>query len=143
MNPQEQQTLYETIKARFERNEEGSITWVEDQHGLWEIQQPRIDGKMVRYFTPQYQEGIDKYGFINNKKNNKMSKGAIMITLVIAGIGIGILGWAMAESVRVAEIKPQAQSIHVANIWMWVGIGGGGLIATGLALLAAGWGRGK
>lgn len=66
-----------------------------------------------------------------------------MITLVIAGIGVGILGWAMAESVYVAEIKPLSESIRIANIWMWVGISGGGLIATGLALLAAGWGRGK
>lgn len=72
-----------------------------------------------------------------------MQKGAIMITLMIAGIGIGILGWAMAESVHVAEIKPLSESIRVANIWMWVGIGGGGLIFTGLGLLAAGWGRGK
>ena len=66
-----------------------------------------------------------------------------MLTLIIAGIGLGILGWAEAESVRVAEIKPLTKSIHVANNWMAVGIGGAVLIAIGLVLLAAGWGRGK
>ena len=71
-----------------------------------------------------------------------MQKGAIMLTLIIAGIGLGILGWAQAESVRVAEIKPLSEAIHVANIWMWIGISGAGLIVAGLGLLAAGWGRG-
>lgn len=70
-----------------------------------------------------------------------MSKGAIMLTLIIAGIGVGILGWAEAESVRVASIQPLSEAIHVANIWMYVGIGGAVMIAIGLALLAAGWGR--
>lgn len=65
-----------------------------------------------------------------------------MITLMIAGIGVGILGWAMAESVHVAEIKPLSEAIRVANIWMWVGISGGVTAAIGLGLLAAGWGRG-
>lgn len=72
-----------------------------------------------------------------------MNKGAIMITLLIAGIGVGILGWAQAESVHVAEIKPLSEAIRVANIWMWVGIGGGITAGIGLILLAAGWGRGK
>jgi hypothetical protein len=72
-----------------------------------------------------------------------MQKGAIMITLIVAGIGLGILGWAEAESVHVAEIQPLSKAIHVANIWMGVGIGGAVMIAIGLALLAAGWGRGS
>lgn len=72
-----------------------------------------------------------------------MSKGAIMITLIVAGIGLGILGWAQAESVHVANIKPLSEAIRVANRWMWVGIGGAVLIVTGLALLAKGWGRGE
>lgn len=72
-----------------------------------------------------------------------MSKGAIILTTIIAGIGLGILGWSQAESVRVAEIKPLSHAIQVANIWMVVGIGGALLIAIGIGLLAAGWGRGK
>ncbi len=72
-----------------------------------------------------------------------MSKGAIMITLILAGIGVGILGWAQAESVHVAEIKPLSEAIRVANIWMYIGIGGAITAGIGLALLAAGWGRGK
>lgn len=72
-----------------------------------------------------------------------MSKGAIMLTLIIAGIGFGILGWSQAESVRVAEIKPLSEAIHVANNWMYLGIGGAVFIAVGFGLLAAGWGRGK
>ena len=71
-----------------------------------------------------------------------MSKGAIMITLIIAGLGLGILGWAQAESVHVANIKPLSEAIHVANMWMCVGIGGAVLIGVGFALLATGWGRG-
>ena len=72
-----------------------------------------------------------------------MSKGAIMLTLIIAGIGLGILGWAEAESVHVANIKPLSEAIRVANNWTVVGIGGVALIVIGFALLAAGWGRGK
>lgn len=72
-----------------------------------------------------------------------MSKGAITLTLFIAGIGVGILGWTQAESVRVAEIKPLSRAIHVANIWMYVGIGGAAMILIALALLGAGWGRGS
>lgn len=72
-----------------------------------------------------------------------MQKGAIMITLIVAGIGVGILGIAQAESVRVADIKPLSEAIHVANNWWVVAVVGGALILSGLALLAAGWGRGK
>jgi uncharacterized membrane protein YidH (DUF202 family) len=68
-----------------------------------------------------------------------MSKGAIMLTTFIAGIGLGILGWTQAESVRVADIKPLSKAIHVANIWMVVGIGGAVLIGVALTLLATGW----
>lgn len=68
-----------------------------------------------------------------------MKKGAIMLITFIAGIGLGILGWTQAESVRVADIKPISKAIHVANIWMVVGIGGAVLIGVALTLLAAGW----
>jgi hypothetical protein len=70
-------------------------------------------------------------------------KGAIMITLIVAGIGLGILGWSEAESVRVAAIKPLSEAIHVANNWEAVGIVGVVLIVAGFALLAIGWGRGS
>jgi hypothetical protein len=70
-------------------------------------------------------------------------KGFIMIALIVAGIGLGILGWAEAESVRVANIKPLSEAIRVANSWMWIGIGGLTFIALGFVLLAAGWGRGS
>jgi hypothetical protein len=69
-------------------------------------------------------------------------KGFIMIALIVAGIGLGILGWAEAESVRVANIKPLSEAIHVANNWEAVGIGGVVLMVAGFGLLAAGWGRG-
>lgn len=72
-----------------------------------------------------------------------MSKGAIIIIIITAGIGLGILGWSQAESVHVAEIKPLSQAIHVANNWWVVAVVGGALILSGLGLLAAGWGRGK
>lgn len=98
------------------------------------------------YVQPNHYE-LEKEGnkIINSilNKNNYMSKGSIMVTLIVAGVGVGILGWAEAESVRVASIQPLAEAIHVANIWMYVGIGGAVMIAIGLALLAAGWGRGS
>lgn len=72
-----------------------------------------------------------------------MQKGAIVLTLMIGGLGLGILGWAEAESVHVADIKPLSEAIRVANSWMYVGIGGAVMIAIGLVLLAAGWGRGS
>jgi hypothetical protein len=72
-----------------------------------------------------------------------MSKGAIMITLMVVGIGLGILGWAQAESVHVANIKPLSEAIHVANIWEAVGIAGIVIAVVGFGLLAAGWGRGS
>ena len=70
-------------------------------------------------------------------------KGFIIIALIVAGIGLGILGWAQAESVHVANIKPLSEAIHVANNWEAVGITGVGLIVAGFVLLAAGWGRGS
>ena len=71
-----------------------------------------------------------------------MSKGAIMITLIALGIGLGILGWAQAESVHVAEIKPLSHAIEVANHWLWFcAYPGIGLIAIGFVLLASGWGK--
>ena len=70
-------------------------------------------------------------------------KGVIIICLIISGIGLGILGWAQAESVHVANIKPLSEAIHVANNWEAVGIGGIVIAVIGFGLLAAGWGRGS
>jgi hypothetical protein len=71
-------------------------------------------------------------------------RGFIIIALVIAGIGLGILGWAESESVHVAEIKPLSQAIHVANNWIWFSaVPGVVMIITGFALLASGWGASK
>jgi hypothetical protein len=72
-----------------------------------------------------------------------MQKGAIVLITIIAGLGLGILGWAQAESVHVAEIKPLSEAIHVANKWMVLGIGGGILMGIGFVLLATGWAKGK
>lgn len=69
-----------------------------------------------------------------------MSRGFIVIALIIAGLGLGILGWAEAESVHVANIKPLSEAIHVANLWLRLcAYPGAVLILLGLVLLATGW----
>lgn len=71
-------------------------------------------------------------------------RGFIIIALIIAGIGLGIVGWAESESVHVADIKPLTQAIHVANLWIWFcAVPGIVSIVAGFALLASGWGAGK
>lgn len=57
----EQETLLQTIKARFERNKRGDIEAVFDANGPWVIKQ-RIHSGLVRYFKPVHSEGFDPYG---------------------------------------------------------------------------------
>lgn len=71
-------------------------------------------------------------------------KGYIIIALIIAGIGLGILGWAESESVHVANIKPLSEAIHVANNWLYFAAYPGiALIVIGFTLLATGWAKPK
>lgn len=71
-----------------------------------------------------------------------MSKGFIIIALIVLGIGLGILGWAQSESVWVAEIRPLSKGIAVANAWIWgCAVPGIVMIVIGFVLLASGWGK--
>ncbi len=57
----EQETLLQTIQARLERAEDGSVKAVYDPNGPWTICE-RTSGGLVTRFTPAYQPSIDKYG---------------------------------------------------------------------------------
>jgi len=65
-----------------------------------------------------------------------MSKGKIIIIMLIAGVILGFGGWITSESAAVTTVA-------AANHWIVVAVIGAVLAVTSLALLAAGWGRGQ
>jgi hypothetical protein len=67
-NTNEQQTLLETIKIRLERNDNGVVSWVQDENGPYSLV-PRIDNGLVRYFKPAYEIGIDAFGNIKDNQS--------------------------------------------------------------------------
>lgn len=68
MNKEHQETLLQTIRARFERNEKGGIEAIFDKVGQWEIV-PLSATRLTGYFTSALSNGIDQYG--NTKDDPK------------------------------------------------------------------------
>jgi len=63
MSSEEQKTLLDTIQARLERNESGSINFVADENGPWKIIKSfNSKHPLVTYFKPDYIQGFDQYG---------------------------------------------------------------------------------
>jgi type IV secretory pathway VirB4 component len=67
MKKEHQETLLQTIMANLERNEKGNIVAISDPNGEYTICD-RTEGKLIKYFTPQWVEGIDPYGNITQPK---------------------------------------------------------------------------
>lgn len=70
MEKKHRQTLLTTMRVHLERNKEGSIKWVFDPNGQWEIVAPHNRGGLSSYFTPQYVGGFDKYGSPIDENNS-------------------------------------------------------------------------
>jgi len=60
---EQDKTLLQTIQARLEWNDRGSVVWIQDDEGPWKII-PLTNSRVMGYFTSAYQEGIDPYGQI-------------------------------------------------------------------------------
>lgn len=65
MTQQEQDTLSGTIRCRVDRAKSGNIKLVPDPEGPWKILKGPPVSRLVRYFEPAYQIGVDEFG---NKK---------------------------------------------------------------------------
>lgn len=67
MNKEQEETLLQTIRARFERNEKGEAHIIPDPNGLWNIMpySPTFKYPITRYFMPAFQPDLDVYGNIN------------------------------------------------------------------------------
>jgi hypothetical protein len=71
---EQDKTLLQTIQARLEWNERGSVDWVADENGPWKIVPWVPKSGLTQYFIPTYQPGIDIYGQIKpdeSLQNNK------------------------------------------------------------------------
>jgi hypothetical protein len=69
----EQETLLQTIRARLEWNENGGVEVFPDPAGDYTICE-RTEGKLIRYFTPTWVEGFDKYGNPNKPISQQTEK---------------------------------------------------------------------
>jgi hypothetical protein len=75
MTPEEKnnETLLLTIRAQIEREEDRDrrrVIWHDLPDGPWKRIDPdgRAHSGLIRYFTPEYQEGFDPYGQPLNPK---------------------------------------------------------------------------
>jgi len=80
---EQDKTLLLTIRANLERNEKGQVEFKPDPNGHWNIVEPKVDGKLIKYFEPAYTVGFDPYsaptepiGFIHIKKRQSGRKAA-------------------------------------------------------------------
>ena len=67
---QDDETLLLIYRARLERLNDEKVEVVFDPDGPFQIMQPPT-GTLVRYFTPERQEGIDPFGNDTTKQLNQ------------------------------------------------------------------------
>lgn len=62
MSIEEEKTLLQTIRARLEWNEKGSIKWVEDENGSFEIISTITKAPLTKHFVSALKTNYDPYG---------------------------------------------------------------------------------
>ncbi len=69
MEKKDQETLLQTIRARLNRMDDGSIQWLPDPQGPWKIVpfEPKANG-IYEYFKPAINIGFDEYGQENKNQ---------------------------------------------------------------------------